>query len=65
VSFISPASGVPDGQRVAAHLVRIDLAGDELGRVKPGMAGQAEVVGGQDGALALPLKEARQSISRP
>src|SRR5262249_13200639 len=52
VCFISPDSGVAEGQRAPAYLVRIELAGEEVcrgdlqGRVKLGMAGQAEIVTG-------------------
>ncbi len=69
VSFISPDSGMREGQRTAIYLVRIDLEGDEVGRgdlrgrVKLGMAGQAEIVTDQESLLALLLKKIRQTIS--
>jgi HlyD family secretion protein len=69
VCFISPDSGVAEGQRAPAYLVRIELAGEEVGRgdlrgrVKLGMAGQAEIVTGEEGLLSLLLKKIRQSIS--
>jgi hypothetical protein len=70
VVFLSPDSGVPTGQGgTTTYLVRIELAGDELGRgdlrgrVKLGMAGQADVVTGQESLLALLVKRLRQTIS--
>jgi hypothetical protein len=58
VVFISPDSGMPAGQGMATHLVKGELAGEELereelrGQVKLGMAGQAEIVTGQQSLLA-------------
>ena len=69
VVFISPDSGVPEGQQATLYLVRIELEGEELGRgdlhgqVKLGMAGQAEVVTGQESLLELFVKQIRQTIS--
>ena len=69
VVFLSPDSGMPQGQGTATYLVRIELAGDEVGRgelrgrVKLGMAGQAEIVTGQESLLALLVKRLRQTIS--
>jgi multidrug resistance efflux pump len=69
VVFLSPDSGVPTGQGTATYLVRIALAGEELGRgerrgrVKLGMAGQADIVTGQESLLALLVKRLRQTIS--
>jgi multidrug efflux pump subunit AcrA (membrane-fusion protein) len=69
VSYIAPDSTVPEGQQAASYVVRIDLDGDEVGvggargRVKLGMAGQAEVVTGQEGLLGLLLKRIRQTVS--
>ena len=69
VVFIAPDSGVPEGHATATYLVRIALAGDEVGRgdlrgrVKLGMAGQAEMVTSQESLLALLLKKLRQTIS--
>jgi hypothetical protein len=60
---------VAEGQRAPSYLVRIELAGEEVGRgelygrVKLGMAGQAEIVTGQEGLLSLLLKRIRQTIS--
>jgi HlyD family secretion protein len=69
VSFIAPDSGLPEGQRTAVYLVKIRVEGEELrrgdlrGPVKLGMAGQAEILTGQDRILSLLLKKVRQSIS--
>ncbi len=69
VCFISPDSGVAQGQQVATYTVRIALGGDEVGRgafrgrIKLGMAGQAEFVTGQETLLSLLVKKIRQSIS--
>jgi hypothetical protein len=60
---------VPDGQRAARYLVRIEVDGDQVGRgdlrgeVKLGMTGQAEVVTGQESLLLLLVRKIRQSIS--
>jgi multidrug resistance efflux pump len=84
VSFISPDSGTTQGQQPAdssagvlasqgqqpaVYLVRIDVAGDAVGRgsfrgqVKLGLAGQVEVVTGRESLLWLLLKKVRRSIS--
>jgi adhesin transport system membrane fusion protein len=69
VVFISPDSGVLAGQGMATYLVKVELAGDELGRgelrgqVKLGMAGQADIVTGQESLLVLLMKRLRQTIS--
>src|SRR5206468_1238203 len=69
VVFIAPDSSVPEGQRTAAYLVRIELDGDEVGRgeqhghVKLGMAGTAEVVTGRESLLSLLARKIRQTIS--
>jgi multidrug efflux pump subunit AcrA (membrane-fusion protein) len=69
VAFISPDSGVQQGQRSAIYVVKIDLVAEELGRgelrgeVKLGMAGQAEIVTGQETLLNLLVKQIRQTIS--
>ena len=53
----------------ATYLVKIELAGNELGRgelhgqVKLGMTGQADIVTGQERLLALLVKKLRQTIS--
>ena len=69
VVFIAPDSGVPAGQHTVTYLVKIQLEGEELergefrGRVKLGMAGQAEIVTGQERLLTLLGKRIRQTIS--
>ena len=55
--------GVPAGQGTATYLVRIELEGEELGRGdsragQAGMAGQAEIVTGQESLLRAPGEEA-------
>ena len=51
------------------YVVKIQLEGEELGRgefrghVKLGMAGQAEIVTGQERLLTLLVKKIRQTIS--
>jgi HlyD family type I secretion membrane fusion protein len=69
VCFIAPDSSIADGRQTTSYLVRIELAGEEVGRgdlrgrVKLGMAGRAEIVTEREGLLALLLKRIRQSIS--
>jgi multidrug resistance efflux pump len=69
VCFLSPDSGLAEGQPKATYLVRIALEGDEVGRgefhgrVKLGMSGQADIVTGQESVLSLLLKRIRQTIS--
>jgi HlyD family secretion protein len=69
VVFVAPDSGMPAGQHTATYLVKIQLEGEELGRgefrgrVKLGMAGQAEIVTGQERLLTLLVKKIRQTIS--
>lgn len=69
VVFISPDSGVLEGHYTATYLVRIALAGEEVGRgdlhgrVKLGMAGQTEIVTGQESLLVLLVKKLRQTMS--
>jgi hypothetical protein len=69
VVFISPDSGVLEGNSTATYLVRIALAAEEVGRgdlrgrVKLGMAGQAEIVTEQESLLALLMKKIHQTIS--
>ena len=59
VCFISPDSGVAEGQTGGLYTVRIATSRDEIGRgayrgrVKLGMAGQAEIVTGRDRLLTL------------
>jgi hemolysin D len=69
VTFIAPDSDVLAGQGTTTYLVRIELVGEELGRgdfrgrIKLGMAGQADIVTGQESLLALLVKKLRQTIS--
>lgn len=69
VSSISVDSSVPQGGHAVLYVVRIDVEGDEVGRgqfrgqIKLGMAGQVEIVTGQETLLSLFLKKIRQSIS--
>jgi HlyD family secretion protein len=68
VSFISPDSGVHEGQRAAHYVVRIALESAEVGRaglrgqVKLGMAGQVEVVTRRDSLLAILIKRIRHTV---
>jgi len=69
VVFLSPDSGTGDGHHPATYLVKIALAATELGRgelrrqVKLGMAGQVDIVMGQERLLTLFVKKIRQSLS--
>jgi hemolysin D len=69
VSFIAPDSTGGEGPQAARYLLRIDLDADELvrgelrGRVKLGMAGQAEVVTERRSLLWLLFRKIRHSIS--
>ena len=69
VVFISPDSGLPDGQRTPHYLVRIELDADAVGRdgmrglVKLGMAGQVEIVTETRSLLSILSKKIRQTIS--
>ena len=69
VCFVSPDSGGPGEARAGAYVVRIEVDGDAVGRgdlrgpVKLGMAGQAEIVTGQENLLLLLVRKIRQSIS--
>jgi multidrug resistance efflux pump len=69
VDFIAPDSAVQDGRPGASYLVRVQVNGDTVGRgdlvgqVKLGMAGQAEVVTGEESVLALLFKRIRQSVT--
>jgi multidrug resistance efflux pump len=69
VTYIAPDSTVPEGQRAAVYLVKIELTEEEVGRgnlrghVQLGLAGQAEIVTGRESLLALLVKKIRQSIS--
>jgi multidrug resistance efflux pump len=69
VCFLSPDSGVGDQGGKVAYLVKIEVAGDEVGqgdlrgRVKLGMAGQAEMVAEQESLFLILVKKIRQTIS--
>jgi HlyD family secretion protein len=72
VVFVSPDSSVKDGPKPgqrSTYLVKIRVDGEEIGhgeyrgRVKLGMAGQAEIVIGQETLLSLLGKKIRQTIS--
>jgi membrane fusion protein, hemolysin D len=69
VVFISPDSSLPPEQQMAAYLVKIKLEAEELGRgdlrgrAKLGMAGQADIVTGQESLLVLFVKKLRHTIS--
>jgi multidrug efflux pump subunit AcrA (membrane-fusion protein) len=69
VAFLAPDSSLPEGRRTATYLVRIELDNDEVGRgdhrgrLKLGMAGQAEIVTGRESLLSLLVRKIRQTIS--
>jgi multidrug resistance efflux pump len=69
VCFVSPDSAVPNGEKAAMYLVRIELEGTTVGRgdlcveVKLGMTGQAEIITDQESLLVLLLRKIRQTIS--
>jgi multidrug efflux pump subunit AcrA (membrane-fusion protein) len=69
VTFVSPDSGINEGQKAAFYLVRIALHGDEVGRgeyrgkVKLGMAGQVEIVTEEETLLFILVKRIRKTIS--
>jgi HlyD family secretion protein len=69
VCYLSPDSGLAEGQQKATYTVRIAVEGDEVGRgefrgkVKLGMTGQADVVTGQESLLSLLVKRIRRTIS--
>jgi hemolysin D len=69
VVFISPDSEVPEKEPTARYVMKIQLEKEELGRgnlrgqVKLGMAGQVEVVTGQESILSLLVKRIHQTIS--
>ena len=66
---ISPDSSAPVGEGAVTYTVKIVLQSDELGRgdyrghVKLGMAGQVDIVTGQESLLRLLVKQLRQTIS--
>jgi multidrug resistance efflux pump len=69
VCFISPDSGVSGQRKGAVYTVKIALTGAEVrrgtrvGRVKLGMAGQAEIITRRESLLFLLVKKLRTSIS--
>jgi HlyD family type I secretion membrane fusion protein len=69
IDFVSPDSAVSEGRPGAVYLVRVQVDGETLGRgdmtgqVKLGMAGQAEIVTGEESVLKLLFKKIRQSVS--
>jgi multidrug resistance efflux pump len=69
VSFISPDSGITDGQPRAFYVVRVEVHSDAVGRgelrgtVKLGMTGQVEIVTERASILKLLAKRFRQTIS--
>jgi multidrug resistance efflux pump len=69
VCYLSPDSGLAEGQPKATYLVRIALESDEVGRgeshgrIKLGMSGQVDMITGQESLLSLLLKRIRQTIS--
>ncbi|MEJ7636773.1 MAG: hypothetical protein WKF75_01985 [Singulisphaera sp.] len=69
VRYLSPDSGVSQERPGATYIVRIAVHRDEFGRgayrgrVKLGMAGQAEVVTARENLLSLLVKRIRQTIS--
>jgi multidrug resistance efflux pump len=69
VCYLSPDSGLAEGEPKARYLVRIALGSNEVGRgefhgrVKLGMSGQADVVTGRESLLSLLLRRIRRTIS--
>jgi HlyD family type I secretion membrane fusion protein len=69
VCYLSPDSGQAEGQPKAVYVVRIAVEADEVGRgdfrgkVKLGMAGQADIVTGRESLLSLLAKRIRRTIS--
>jgi adhesin transport system membrane fusion protein len=69
VRYISPDSGVPEGQAAALYVVRIAVPRPEVGRgeyrgtARLGMAGQVEIVTGRESLLSLLTRRIRQTIS--
>jgi HlyD family type I secretion membrane fusion protein len=69
VCFLSPDSGLPEGQRTATYVVKIAVSraevgrGQHRGRIRLGMAGQAEIITGRESLLSLLVKKIRQTIS--
>jgi multidrug resistance efflux pump len=69
VSFVAPDAKAAEGSRTAKYLVKIDLEayevglGDNRGRIKLGMTGQADIVTDQESLLSLMVRRVRQTIS--
>jgi len=69
VEFISPDSTLLEGRPGPLYLVRVKLDGESVGhgdltgQVKLGMAGQAEIVTGEESVLLLLIKKIRRSVS--
>jgi multidrug resistance efflux pump len=69
VESISPDAAVPEGQQSPVYLVRVRIESDEVrrgpwvGKVKLGMAGQLEIVTGQEPLLHILAKKIRHAIS--
>src|SRR5262249_37155211 len=69
VCYLSPDSGLAQGQQKATYTVRIAVEADEVGRgefrgrIKLGMTGQAEIVTGRESLMALLAKRIRRTIS--
>lgn len=69
VESISPDAVVPEGQQSPVYLVRIKIESDELrrgrwvGKIKLGMAGQVEIVTGQEPLLHILVKKIHHAIS--
>jgi multidrug resistance efflux pump len=69
VRYVAPDAAASDGQRAAHYVVRIEPAGDEVGRgdvrgrVRLGLSGQAEIVTDRESLLSLLVRKIRQSIS--
>jgi adhesin transport system membrane fusion protein len=69
VESISPDAIIPEGQQAPVYLVRIKIEADEVcrgervGKIKLGMAGQVEIVTGQEPLLHILAKKIRRTIS--
>jgi multidrug resistance efflux pump len=69
VCYVAPDSTVVKGHAAPVYLVKVDVAsqqvgrGDYQGRLRLGMAGQAEIITDRDNLLAVLVKSVRQSIS--
>jgi multidrug resistance efflux pump len=69
IDFISPDSAIVEGRPGAVYLVMVAVNGETVGRgdlagqVKLGMAGQAEIVTGEESLLMLLFTKVRQTVS--